>query len=489
MNFNSLQYILFLALNVLLYYILPPKARNWLLLLSSYYFYMCWNPKYALLMLLSTVITYACGLLVSRSVWGRRRLWLALSFISNLSILFFFKYYNFVSSLFNRLSGMLGLGLSSPLLDVLLPVGISFYTFQALGYTMDVYRGDVPAERNFADYALFVSFFPQLVAGPIERSGNILHQLKETHSFSIDNLRDGALPVLWGLFKKMVLADNLAVVVNTIYNSPSEHTGPQLILATGAFAIQIFCDFSSYSDIARGSARMLGFDLMENFRCPYFATSIQDFWRRWHISLSSWFKDYLYFPLGGSRRGKARRILNLLIVFTVSGLWHGAALTFVAWGLLNGLYQAVSILLRPLRDRLFKLLHVPERAWWLTALRVLFTFSLTCLAWVLFRANSLTDAMAVYSAVFRWMANIPRLGLGLSLGDVGISKKALLMLGVFSVGMLGADWFICNKDLWRRLNGGVVLRYAVYFLLMVFILIFGSYGSGYDPQDFVYFQF
>ncbi len=226
MNFNSLQYILFLALNVLLYYILPPKARNWLLLLSSYYFYMCWNPKYALLMLLSTVITYACGLLVSRSVWGRRRLWLALSFISNLSILFFFKYYNFVSSLFNRLSGMLGLGLSSPLLDVLLPVGISFYTFQALGYTMDVYRGDVPAERNFADYALFVSFFPQLVAGPIERSGNILHQLKETHSFSIDNLRDGALPVLWGLFKKMVLADNLAVVVNTIYNSPSEHTGP-----------------------------------------------------------------------------------------------------------------------------------------------------------------------------------------------------------------------------------------------------------------------
>ena len=492
MNFNSLQYILFLALNVLLYYILPPKCRNYLLLLSSYCFYMCWNPKYALLMLLSTVITYACGLLVSGRALGKRRLWLALSFVSNLSILFFFKYYNFASSLFTRLSGMLGLGISSPLFDVLLPVGISFYTFQALGYTMDVYRGDVPAERNFADYALFVSFFPQLVAGPIERSGNILHQLKEVHNFSFENIRAGVLPVLWGLFKKMVLADNLAVAVNTVYNSPGEHTGPQLILATGAFAIQIFCDFSAYSDIARGSAKMLGFELMENFRCPYLATSIQDFWRRWHISLSSWFKDYLYFPLGGSRCGRWRRILNLLIVFGVSGLWHGAALTFIAWGLLNGLYQAVSILLRPLRDRVFKLLHVPQKAWWLTALRVVITFSLTCLAWVLFRANSLTDAMAVYSSIFGWIARLPELGLSGLLsagGGLGLGLRALCMLGVFSVGMLFADWFICEKSLWERLNRGVALRYCVYFFLICAIIIFGSYGSGYDPQDFVYFQF
>lgn len=487
MNFNSLEYILFLAVNILLYYVLPPKCRNLLLLASSYYFYMCWNPKYALLMLLSTAITYACGLLVARALWGKRRLWLALSFIANLGILFFFKYYNFASSLFTRVSGALGLGLSAPLLDVLLPVGISFYTFQALGYTVDVYRGDVKPEKNFVDYALFVSFFPQLVAGPIERSGNILHQLKEVHHFSIDNLRDGALPVLWGLFKKIVLADNLAVIVNAAYNSPGECTGPRLILATGAFAIQIFCDFSAYSDIARGSAKMLGFDLMENFHCPYLATSIQDFWRRWHISLSSWFKDYLYFPLGGSRCGKARRILNLLIVFAVSGLWHGAALTFVAWGLLNGLYQAVSILLRPLRDRLYKLLHMPEKAWWLTALRICVTFSLTCLAWVLFRANSLTDAMTVYSTVLRWVTNIPQLGL--SLGDTGVSLKELCILGVFSVGMLCADRLICENGLFKRLNQGIALRYTVYFFLIASILIFGSYGSGYDPQDFVYFQF
>lgn len=492
MNFNSLEYILFLAANILLYYILPGRFRNWLLLLSSYYFYMCWNPKYALLMLLSTVTTYACGLLVAKGLWGRRRLWLALSFVVNLSILFFFKYYNFASSLFTRLSGLLGLGISSPLLDVLLPVGISFYTFQALGYTVDVYRGDVKAERNFIDYALFVSFFPQLVAGPIERSGNILHQLKEVHRFSVDNLREGMLPVLWGLFKKVVLADNLAVMVNTVYNSPGEHTGPQMVVATAAFALQIFCDFSAYSDIAIGSAKMLGFDLMENFHCPYLATSIQDFWRRWHISLSSWFKDYLYFPLGGSRCSKPRRILNLLIVFTVSGIWHGAALTFVAWGLLNGLYQAVSILLRPMRDKLFKLLRVPDRAWWLTTLRVIVTFSLTCLAWVLFRASSLTEALTVYRAIFSWIAHLPQLGLSgifSAGGGLGVSLKTLCMLGGFSVLTLIADWLITERGFFRRLNRGVVLRYCVYFCLIAAVLIFGSYGTGYDPQDFAYFQF
>ncbi len=492
MNFNSLQYIIFLILNIFLYYIIPHRCRNYLLLISSYYFYMCWNPKYALLMLLSTVITYACGLLVSGAVWGKRKLWLALSFGANLSILFFFKYYNFASSLFTRVSGLLGLGTSAPLLDVLLPVGISFYTFQALGYTMDVYRKDVPAERNFADYALFVSFFPQLVAGPIERSGNILHQLKEVHEFDFENIRAGVMPVLWGMFKKVVLADNLAVIVNTVYDAPSEHNGPQLALATGAFAIQIFCDFSAYSDIARGSAKMLGFELMENFHCPYLATSIQDFWRRWHISLSSWFKDYLYFPLGGSRCGKWRRILNLLIVFAVSGLWHGAALTFVAWGLLNGLYQAVSILLRPVRDRVFKLLHVPEKAWWLTAIRVVITFSLTCLAWVLFRANSFSDAAAVYSSIFGWLAHLPELGLsGLfsAGGGLGLGTRALCMAGLFSAGTLAADWFVCEKRLGERLNRGVVLRYCVYFCLICAIIIFGSYGSGYDPQDFAYFQF
>ncbi len=483
MNFNSVQYLAFLALNVLVYYLLPRKARNVQLLVASYFFYACWNPKYALLMLTSTAITYACGLLVSSSALGKRRLWLALSFAANLGILFFFKYFNFVSGLIARGLALAGWQFTAPALDLLLPVGISFYTFQALGYTVDVYREDVAAERNFVDYALFVSFFPQLVAGPIERSGNILHQLKEDHPFRWENLRDGFLPLLWGLMKKVVLADNLAVLVNTVYADPAAHGAGDLALATVAFAFQIYCDFSAYSDMARGSARMLGFELMENFRCPYLATSVQDFWRRWHISLSSWFKDYLYFPLGGSRCGKPRRLLNLMIVFLVSGLWHGAALTFVAWGLLNGGYQAASILLDPLRKKWYALTRLREDHPLVRGVKRVFTFGLVCLAWVLFRANTLGDAGTVFRALFTGPWALPDwAGLGLSLPALGV-------MALLCVAMTVLDWFIAEKDLAGRINRTVALRYGVYFLLIVLVLLLGSYGTGYDPQDFVYFQF
>ena len=322
--------------------------------------------------------------------------------------MFFFKYYNFAAGLLSDVIHAAGLGLDVPLLDVLLPVGISFYTFQALGYTIDVYRKDVEAEKNFIDYALFISFFPQLVAGPIERSGHILHQLKEYHPFRYENIKTGIYPVLWGLFKKVVIADNLASMVNTVYNHPQNQGGGAFLVATVAFAFQIYCDFSAYSDIARGSARMLGFRLMENFDCPYFAASIQDFWRRWHISLSSWFKDYLYFPLGGSRKGKARTCLNVMIVFFVSGLWHGAALTFVAWGLLNGLYQVVSKLIDPLRQKLLSRLPIRREGAPYRCFQVAVTFVLTCIAWVLFRANSLPDALTAYQAI----CSIPVWGFG-----------------------------------------------------------------------------
>ena len=485
MNFNSLSYIGFLLVNVLVYYLLPYRARAYQLLIASYFFYMCWNPTYALLMLLSTAVTYGCGLLVGARVWNRRKLWLALSFVLNLAILFFFKYFNFLSDLIGQGLTLLGLSWSPPLLDVLLPVGISFYTFQALGYTVDVYRGDVQPERHFVHYALFVSFFPQLVAGPIERSGNMLRQIKEEHRFRPENLRDGALPVLWGLFKKVVLADNLAVLVNAVYNTPAARSGGEFVLATVAFAIQIYCDFSAYSDIARGSAKMLGFDLMENFRCPYFATSIQDFWRRWHISLSTWFRDYLYFPLGGSRKGKARRLLNLMIIFLVSGLWHGAALTFVVWGLLNGLYQVISILLRPVKEKILSLLHIGEKNPALHVFRILFTFFLTCLAWVLFRANSLTDA----AAIFQSLLALPQTGFTVDLMLLNITVPTLWMLGICTVVLLTADYFITEWGLMAKINRFVSVRYAVYFLILAAILIFGSWGEGFAPQDFVYFQF
>lgn len=485
MNFNSIQYLLFLGLNLLVYYLLPRRARNVQLLLASYFFYMCWNPAYALLMLFSTAVTYGCGLLVGNAVWGKRRLWVALSLLLNLGVLFFFKYYNFAAGLLSDVIHAAGLGLDVPLLDVLLPVGISFYTFQALGYTIDVYRKDVEAEKNFIDYALFISFFPQLVAGPIERSGHILHQLKEYHPFRYENIKTGIYPVLWGLFKKVVIADNLASMVNTVYNHPQNQGGGAFLVATVAFAFQIYCDFSAYSDIARGSARMLGFRLMENFHCPYFATSIQDFWRRWHISLSSWFKDYLYFPLGGSRKGKARTCLNVMIVFFVSGLWHGAALTFVAWGLLNGLYQVVSKLIDPLRQKAMTLLHLSGDNLFVKGFRICFTFFLTCMAWVLFRANSLPDALTAYRAIF----SIPVTGLDGTLTALGVSNRALILLLVCVLVLAVADWLIHSKNLFQRLDRTVALRYAGYFLLAAAILLFGSYGEGYDPQAFVYFQF
>lgn len=485
MNFNSVSYIVFLAVNVLVYYLLPKRARNYQLLIASYFFYMCWEPAYALLMLFSTAVTYVCGLLVGKKVWGKRKLWLGVSFALNLSILFFFKYFNFVSGLVGDVLNSLGFAFTSPALDVLLPVGISFYTFQALGYTMDVYRGTVEPEKNFADYALFVSFFPQLVAGPIERSGHILGQLKEYHPFKAENLRDGVMPVLWGLFKKVVLADNLAVIVNMVYNAPASHTGGEFIIATLAFSIQIYCDFSGYSDIARGSAKMLGFDLMENFRCPYLVTSIQDFWRRWHISLSTWFRDYLYFPLGGNRKGKARQILNLLIVFLVSGLWHGAALTFVLWGLLNGLYQAVSIILAPAKKKLLSILHIPEKSRILKVFRIVCSFVLINFSWVLFRANSISD----FGTIMKALGSVFTGGLGFTLDAIGVTAPTLIMLVVLSVLYLAADYFITERGLWEKVNKTVVCRYAVYFLIIVLILIFGSWGDGFAPQDFAYFQF
>ncbi len=482
MNFNSLSYLLFLSLNVLLYYLLPVKFRNIQLLAASYFFYCCWSPKYALLILFSTVTTYLCALLTGRAFLSKRRLWVILGAALNLLLLFFFKYFNFLSSLLTRLFSALGLSLSLPLLDILLPVGISFYTFQALGYLIDVYREKEAAEKNFLHYALFVSFFPQLVAGPIERSENMLRQIRTPHPFRAENLRDGALPILWGLFKKMVLADQLAVPVNRAYQAPQLRSGAELLLATLAFAFQIYCDFSAYSDIARGSAKLLGFDLMENFRCPYLSQSVKEFWKRWHISLSSWFRDYLYFPLGGSRCSKGRQIFNLFVVFALSGLWHGAALTFLFWGLLNGLYQALGVLWAGARKALLKRESVKRK---FTLHKIVFTFFLILLSWVLFRAGSLSDALLIYRAIF----SIPFSGFSVSLKSLELSWESLILLGGCVLLLTAVDWAAEYRQLAKRINESFLPRYAVYFFLIAAILLFGSYGKGYSPQDFVYFQF
>ena len=482
MNFNSIQYLIFLPITLLLYFLLPKKLKNPLLLCASYAFYMCWNPGYALLMLFSTAVTYLCSILMDRQWLGKRKLWLLSSLLLNLAILFFFKYFNFFTVTLNQFFALLGLQATAPTLNVLLPVGISFYTFQALGYTMDVYRKDIAAERNFIDYALFVSFFPQLVAGPIERTGNMLPQLKQVHRFRFVNLRDGFLPILWGLMKKMLIADNLAVIVNAAYDAPQNYTGLQLCFATVCFAFQIYCDFSAYSDIARGSAKLLGIDLMQNFNCPYAAESIKDFWRRWHISLSTWFKDYLYFPLGGSRVSKGRHCLNLLVVFTVSGLWHGAAFTYILWGILHGLYQIAGILLTPLRQRLYRRIRRDHPL--LRLLRIIGTFSLVCLAWVLFRANSLSDAWYILRSILTLSG-----GFSFGLTALSCSRRMFAVLAVAILCLYTVDYIQQKRSIAARINQTVWLRYAVYLILLLAIVFFGYYGPGYDPQDFVYFQF
>ena len=408
MLFNSIDFLIFLPIVLVIYYIIPMKYKHIWLLISSYYFYMCWNAKYVLLIFVSTVITYLSGILIDKveKTWpdvndiGKyKKLILALSFVSNLGILFYFKYINFTLDIVTRVLSKMNISMNVPVFDVILPVGISFYTFQALSYSVDVYRGEVAPEHDFFRYALFVSFFPQLVAGPIERSKNLLTQLREPRKFDFGYAFDGILIMLWGLFLKIVLADRIAIFVDTVYGDCEHYQGIYLIVATVLFAVQIYCDFSGYSSIAMGTAKLLGIELMDNFNAPYLSTSVADFWRRWHISLTSWFKDYLYIPLGGSRRGTFRKYINKMIVFILSGLWHGAQLTFVVWGAINGLYQVIGEVLMPIRKKVSDIIGINRNSEGVYALSVLATFALVDFTWIFFRADSLGRAIYIIKSI------------------------------------------------------------------------------------------
>lgn len=341
MLFNSLEFLVFFPIVVVLYFVIPDKIKNIWLLIASYFFYMCWNARYALLIFFSTIVTFLSGIMLEKVKSGSfnnkkktniKKTIVAISITINLVILFYFKYTYFAIEGISNLLKLINIELNIPLFDIVLPVGISFYTFQALGYMIDVYRNEIYAEKNFVNYALFVSFFPQLVAGPIERSKNLLKQLAVPQKFSTDNFKDGLMLMIWGFFLKIVLADRIAIFVDTVYEDYVTFPGWYLVIATMLFAIQIYCDFYGYSVIAMGSAKILGIQLMENFDSPYLSTSVEEFWRRWHISLTSWFKDYVYIPLGGNRKGKIRKLINKMIVFVISGLWHGAQFTYVIWG-------------------------------------------------------------------------------------------------------------------------------------------------------------
>lgn len=489
MLFNSLQFLIYFPIVILVYFIIPHKLRWAWLLLASYYFYMCWNPKYALLMLFSTIITYLSGILIHRfrDSTNVKKVWVALSFTINLSILFMFKYYNFlVGSIIEGLD-KLDIFIEMPAFNYLLPVGISFYTFQALSYTMDIYRGDMKCIKHFGKYALFVSFFPQLVAGPIERTTELYPQFSEKHSFDFNRAKQGLLLMLWGFFQKLVIADRVAILVNTVYNSPGNYKGVSIIVATIAFAFQIYCDFSSYSDIARGAAQVMGFRLRLNFRQPYFAKSIAEFWRRWHISLSTWFKDYLYFPLGGNRKGTMAKYRNIMIVFITSGLWHGANWTFFIWGLLHGFYQVVGGITKPMRDKILSTLHIKRSNIISKFIMMAITFALVNFGWIFFRANHLGDVGTLITNMFTVTKTSYQLStivtLGLDKYDLIVAALSILILIMVSLIRRKSSL----RDIIAKRN--IVIRWSVYFILLFTVLIFGIYGPGYDASEFIYFQF
>lgn len=503
MLFNSAPFLVFFPAVLVVNFLLPHRARGLWLLVTSLVFYMCWNPAYVLLMLTSILATYLCGRLIA---WCRAardagkagwihdpRLYVGLCFTLNLGILFFFKYYTFAAESLVGLLSAWGVRWRPPAVDVLLPVGISFYTFQALGYTVDVYRGVLPAERNLLSYALFVSFFPQLVAGPIERSASLLNQLKRRRPFDPEQVKSGAMVMLWGYFQKMVIADRAAVLVDQVYGQPAAYGGGALLVATVLFAIQIYCDFGGYSAIALGAAKILGIDLMQNFRQPYLALSVSDFWRRWHISLSTWFRDYLYIPLGGNRKGVARKYLNTLITFLLSGLWHGANWTYVVWGGLNGLFQIAG----DMKNRLFKRLRaswhgrapIKRDCFSYRLFQRIVTFALICLSWVFFRAQSVQEALEILGKILT--LNDPWVFFDGSLCAWGLSRLEWDIL-VCAIAALWAVDLAHERgiSLRERLEKqNLLFRWAAYLFGVMIILLFGQYGVGFDAAQFIYFQF
>lgn len=494
MLFNSLEFLFFLPIVIFLYFAIPHRFRWILMLVASYTFYMFWRVDYSLILIFSTIIDYVCGRMMSRLSFENpyRKVWLWISLVSNLGILFIFKYFNFFNSAAKDLATFFGVEYAIPSLELLLPMGISFYTFQTMSYSIDVYNNRVKAEKHFGIFALFVTFFPQLVAGPIERAENLLNQLRRKNSFDFDRLLYGLQLIGWGLFKKVVIADRLARLVNEVYNDPTSYQGLPLVLATIFFAFQIYCDFSGYSDIAIGSARILGYDLMVNFKRPYFSKSIKEFWSRWHISLSTWFRDYVYIPLGGNRVVKWRWYYNVFIVFLISGVWHGANWTFIIWGALHGFYQISSFVFNRYILKVSNFIRVNKFPFLLKVSNIFITFLLVCFAWIFFRANSLSDAIYI----------VKNLHVGFfqdivySVSNFNGLRNSLLYLNhdfeTFVLAVLGVIILIFVEFVNRSkvhsfslpTNSRIGFVTAAYLLILA-ILLFGVF----DSNAFIYFQF
>ncbi len=395
MTFNSLEFLVFFPIVTLVFFLIPHRFRWFLLLSASCIFYMAFVPAYIFVLAIIILIDYFAGVFIERSVGAQKKMYLLASILSTCTVLVIFKYFNFFNANLAALSSLLHWNYSISALSLLLPIGLSFHTFQSLAYVIEVYRGNYKAERHLGIYALYVMFYPQLVAGPIERPQHLLPQFYVEQVFEYDRVVRGLKRMLWGMFKKVVIADNLAPIVNMVFNSPQDYSGPYLLQATLFFAIQIYCDFSGYVDIALGSAQVMGFRLSENFNKPYLATSISDFWRRWHISLSRWFRDYVYVPLGGNRTNLSRTYMNIFIVFLLSGFWHGANWTFLLWGGLHGMYVICSRVTTGLRERIVQLIRLNSFPNLRKYIQVAVTFSLVSFAWIFFRAKDVHDALYI----------------------------------------------------------------------------------------------
>ena len=494
MLFNSLEFLLFFPIVFIIYAFCPARYRYVWLLVASYFFYMSWDWRYGFLMLLLTVVTWVSAKLIA-SIKGkeRRKAALIISAIVCFGTLFIFKYLDFALMIIGRLIKIRIVDMTIPQYNIIVPVGISFFTFQSFGYVYDVYRGDSPVERNFLKYALFVSFFPQLIAGPIERTKNLLNQINEIPSSKLMNyqrITDGLTYMLYGFFLKLVIADRISILVDTVFNDYLKFGGIELMVAAAGFSIQIYCDFASYSIIAIGSAQVMGFNLMENFHAPYLSASIKEFWRNWHISLSTWFRDYLYIPLGGNRKGKLRKYCNLLFVFLISGLWHGASMHFVIWGGIHGVYQIIGEILTPVRNEVVKLLRINRKGIIHRSIKIVSTFVLTTIAWVFFRAKSVHMAMDFLVGIARRL-NIWAIWDG-TLYKIGLSHYEMNVLLISCIFVLLVDLVLKKKGM--RIDDflnsqGTLAKDLVIILLILTIGIYGIYGAGYDAKQFIYFQF
>jgi D-alanyl-lipoteichoic acid acyltransferase DltB (MBOAT superfamily) len=494
MLFNSLSFALFFPVVTLLYFALPHRWRGAMLLGASCVFYMAFVPAYIGILAVTIVIDYVAGIRIEATTGARRRLWLILSIASTCAVLFVFKYFDFFNDTIALAARAMGMAYAVPALQLLLPVGLSFHTFQSLSYVIEVYERRQTAERDFGVYALYVMFYPQLVAGPIERPQKLLHQFREEHRFDYGRVAAGLQLMAWGFVKKIVVADRLAELANRVYDAPRGFTGLPLITGTIAFAFQIYCDFSGYTDIAIGSAQVMGFTLMKNFDRPYTARSIAEFWRRWHISLSTWFRDYVYIPLGGNRVARPRWYANLFLTFLVSGLWHGARWTFVVWGALHGAYLIAGLASANARGRMRTALGLERhpavlRAWQTTA-----TFALVGVAWVFFRAGSLGDAWYVATHLTS--------GLGAQLSSILARDPAaiasLVFFGVEPSHTVLAAMAVVALLVVERVQGGAPpslrariagarapLRWAAYACAVLTIMTLGVFQSA----RFIYFQF